>query len=327
MSLRVSRRTLLELAVSLTTQQAVNPTGAPRPQAIDPAVVDHFAELRALLVRADDRLGGLTILSTVEQQITLIASLRRQARGQLRDRLLNTEARWSEFAGWLSDDLGDRASGDRWLNRAGSMAQEADDQEFWAYVLARKAQRMVGTGDEDRVVGLARAASRLPDTPPLVHAFAAVQQAHGSAVEKDTSAFQAAIEHAHTLIATAPPTRDNGTLGTFCTRPYLAAQEGEGWLRLNQPDKAIDSFTTAVNKWPDHYRRERGVYLSRTAHAYLAASEPGRAATIAAQALTVATTTGSARARRDVTALARQLAPFSGQPEVRQLLDQLATTG
>jgi DNA-binding XRE family transcriptional regulator len=327
MSLRVSRRALLELAAGLTTVPVVTGTGESRQRAVDPAVVDHFAELRALLVQADDRLGGLTILSTVEQQIALIAALRRQARGHLRDRLLSTEARWSEFAGWLSDDLGDRAAGDRWLDRAGSMAQEADDHEFWAYTLARKAQRMVGTGDEDRVVGLARAASRLPDTPPLVRAFAAVQQAHGSAIEQDASAFQAAIERAHRLVATAPSIADNGTLGSFCTRPYLVAQEGEGWLRLNQPGRAIDSFTTAVNEWPGRYRRERGVYLSRTAHAYLAASEPGQAATVAAEALTVATTTGSARVRRNVTALARQLESSAGQPEVRRLLDQLATTG
>ncbi|WP_259275665.1 helix-turn-helix transcriptional regulator [Micromonospora chalcea] len=165
MSLRVSRRALLELAAGLTAVPVVTTTGVSHPRSVDPAVVDHFAELRALLVQADDLLGGLTILSTVEQQIALIAALRRQTRGQLRNRLLSTEARWSEFAGWLSDDLGDRAAGDRWLDRAGSMAQEADDQEFWAYVLTRKAQRMVGTGDEDCVVGLARAASRLPDTP------------------------------------------------------------------------------------------------------------------------------------------------------------------
>lgn len=327
MSLRVSRRALLELAAGLTAVPVVTTTGVSHPRSVDPAVVDHFAELRALLVQADDRLGGLTILSTVEQQIALIAALRRQARGQLRDRLLSTEARWSEFAGWLSDDLGDRAAGDRWLDRAGSMAQEADDQEFWAYVLTRKAQRMVGTGDEDCVVGLARAASRLPDTPPLVHAFAAIQQAYGSAIAQDASAFQAAVERAHTLVATAWPTGGSSALGSFCTRPYLAAQEGEGWLRLNQPRRAIDSFTNAVNTWPDRYRRERGVYLSRTAHAYLAASEPGQAATVAAEALTTATTTGSVRVRRNVTALARRLEPFSGQPEVRQLLDQLATSG
>lgn len=328
MSLRVSRRALLELAAGLTAVPVVTTTGVSHPRSVDPAVVDHFAELRALLVQADDRLGGLTILSTVEQQIALIAALRRQTRGQLRNRLLSTEARWSEFAGWLSDDLGDRAAGDRWLDRAGSMAQEADDQEFWAYVLTRKAQRMVGTGDEDCVVGLARAASRLPDTPPLLHAFAAIQQAHGSAIAQDASAFQAAVERAHTLVATArPPSGGSSALGSFCTRPYLAAQEGEGWLRLNQPRRAIDSFTNAVNTWPDRYRRERGVYLSRTAHAYLAASEPGQAATVAAEALTTATTTGSVRVRRNVTTLARRLEPFSSQPEVRQLLDQLATSG
>ncbi|WBB93444.1 hypothetical protein [Verrucosispora sp. WMMC514] len=227
----------------------------------------------------------------------------------------------------ISDDLGDRAAGDRWLDRAGSMAQEAEDQEFSAYVLARKAQRMVGTGDEDRVVGLARAASRLPNAPPLVQAFAAVQEGHGSAIERNVSAFQAAIEHAHKLVAAASPAGDTSALGSFCTRPYLAAQEGEGWLRLDQPWRAVDSFTAAVNEWPDRYRRERGVYLSRTAHAYLAASQPAQAATVAAEALSVATTTGSARVRRNVTTLARHLEPFSRQPDVRQFLDQLATPG
>ncbi|WBB93447.1 helix-turn-helix transcriptional regulator [Verrucosispora sp. WMMC514] len=98
-SWRVSRRAVLELAAGLATLPAMTASGM---RAVDPAVVEHFAELRALLVQADDRLGGLTILSTVEQQIALIAALRRQARGSLRGRLLSTEARWSEFAGWLS---------------------------------------------------------------------------------------------------------------------------------------------------------------------------------------------------------------------------------
>ncbi len=326
-SLRVSRRALLELTAGLVTLPTVTAVDVPRSSAVDPAVVDYFAQLRAFLVRADDRLGGLTVLSTVEQQITLIAALRRQARGHLRDRLVSTQARWSEFAGWLADDLGDRAVGERWLDRAGGLAQEADDQEFWAYVLARKAQRMVRTGDEDRVAALAQAALRLPDTPALVRAFAAVQQAHGSAAREDADGFQTAIERAHSLVTDASPTSDDDCLGSFCTRPYLAAQEGEGWLRLQQPTKAIVSFTAAVNEWPERYRRERGLYLSRTAHAHLAASEPGHAAVVAAEALAVATTTGSARVRRDVDALARQLKPFRSQQDVRHLLDQLATTG
>ncbi|MFV2022412.1 hypothetical protein [Micromonospora sp. LOL_023] len=311
----------------MTTLPAVTVTDVPRSPAVDPAVVDYFAQLRAFLVQADDRLGGLTVLSTVEQQITLIAAFRRQARGKLRDRLVSAQARWSEFAGWLADDLGNRAAGERWLDLAASMAQEADDQEFWAYVLARKAQRMMHTGDEDRVAGLTRAASRLSDTPALIRAFAAVQQAHGSAVHGDVRGFQTAIDHARTLVATAAPTSDGDTLGSFCTRPYLVAQEGEGWLRRRRPDRAIDSFTAAVDEWPSRYRRERGVYLARTAHAYLAASEPGHAATVAAEALTVATATGSARVRRDVTALAQRLDPFRHQQDVSHLLDQLATAG
>jgi tetratricopeptide (TPR) repeat protein len=207
------------------------------------------------------------------------------------------------------------------------MAQEADDQEFCAYVLARKAQRATGTGDEDRVVGLARAAARVPGAPVLVRAFAAVEEAQGSALDGEAAAFEDAMERARSLVDAAPPAHlDEDRLGSFCTTPYLSAHEGEGWLRLNSPHQAIDSFTTAVNQWPERYRRERGVYLSRTAHAYLAASEPDQAASTATEALALATATGSARIRRDVTALSRQLKPFHTRPAVRTLLDQMAGT-
>jgi transcriptional regulator with XRE-family HTH domain len=326
-SLRMSRRALLELAASLATMPTASAVSVPVPPTVDPGVVEHFTALRALLVQADSKLGGLSILPTVQQQITLIARCRRQARGKLRTRLLGAEARWSEFSGWLSDDLGDRDAGGRWLDRAASMAQEADDQEFCAYVLARKAQRTTGTGDEDRVVGLARAAARVPGAPVLVRAFAAVQEAQGSALDGDAAAFEDAMERARSLVDAAPPAHlDDDTLGSFCTTPYLFAHEGEGWLRLNSPRQAIDSFRTAVNQWPERYRRERGLYLSRTAHAYLAASEPDQAATTATEALALATATGSARIRRDVTALSRQLKPFETRPAVRTLLDQMAGT-
>lgn len=326
-SLRMSRRALLELAASLASMPTASAVGISVPPTIDPGVVGHFTTLRALLVQADSRLGGLSILPTVQQQIALIAQFRRQARGDLRTSLLGIEARWSEFGGWLSDDLGDRDAGSRWLDRAASMAQEADDHEFCAYVLARKAQRMTGGGDEDRVVGLARAAARVPGAPALVRAFAAAQEAQGSAINGDAAAFEEAMDRARSLVdAAASAHLDDDTLGSFCTTPYLSAHEGEGWLRLGKPRRAIDSFTTAVNQWPERYRRERGMYLSRTAHAYLAASEPDQAAATAIDALAHAKATSSARIRRDVTALSRQLKPFRARAEVRTLLDLLAGT-
>ncbi|GAB3160113.1 hypothetical protein GCM10027290_65800 [Micromonospora sonneratiae] len=323
-SFRMRRRVLLELAASVAAAPMVSAMGTLAPSNIDPALVDHFATLRALLVQADNRLGGLSVLPTVKHQVELISQIRREARGSLRDSLLSTEARWSEFASWLSDDLGDSDAAARWLDRAASMAQEAQDHELYAFILGRAAQRAVGTGDEDRVVGLARTAARIPGAPVLVQAFAAVQEAQGSAADGDTVTFQTAMHRARTLISEATDTDAGDTLGAFCTSPYLNAHEGEGWLRLNKPSKAVSCFTTAVNEWPESYRRERGMYLSRTAHAYLAASEPDQAAHAAGEALALAAATGSARIRRNALALGPKLAPFRGRSSVKSLLEQMA---
>ncbi|GAA3743409.1 hypothetical protein GCM10022225_28700 [Plantactinospora mayteni] len=319
---RVSRRALLELTAGAVTTSASVALGVAVPRTVDPAVVGHFAALRALLVRADNRLGGLSVLPTVHQQIAVIAELRRQARGELRDQLLSTEASWSEFGGWLSDDLGNREAGSRLLDRAVSMAQEADDRELCAYVLARKAQRAIGTDDEDRVVGLGRAAARTAGAPAPVRAFAAVLSARGSAIDGDRHGFQAALHQARCLAEQG--SADGDALGSFCTPAYLSANAGEGWLRLNEPCRAIASLTAAISEWPTGYQRERGRYLARTAHAYLAAAEPDQAATVGAAALALADTTGSARIRQEISALGSHLAAFSARPAVKDLLDQLA---
>ncbi|MEV0810916.1 XRE family transcriptional regulator [Micromonospora sp. NPDC050200] len=285
---------------------------------VDPALVEHFAVLRSVLVESDNRVGAAAILPTARQQLGHIAHFRRVAQGGLHDAFLRTEARWAEFAGWLSDDLGDRAAGDWWLAQALTMAQEARDAEFTAYVFARMAQRAAEATDRDRVLGLARAADRNGGHRAPVRAFAALQRAHGHAIAGNTSAFQAAVDDAHHLVAGTPA--DDGDLGSFCTTPYVWAQEGDGWRRLGRPHAAVKCFDRALDAWPESYRRERGLYLARTAAAYAAACEPQRAATTALAALELARLTRSARTRREVAAVGGHLTTmFPTEPGVADL--------
>ncbi|MEV4545236.1 hypothetical protein [Micromonospora echinaurantiaca] len=205
---QLSRRALLAaMSGSLIPPLAgVVATGSENTVRVDPALIEHFAVLRSVLVESDNRVGAAAILPTARQQLGHITGFRRVARGGLHDALLRTEARWAEFAGWLSDDLGDRAAGDWWLAQALTMAQEAGDAEFTAYVFARMAQRAAEATDRDRVLGLARAADRSGAAGPPVRAFAALQRAHGQAIAGDTSAFQAAVNDAHHLVANTPQT-------------------------------------------------------------------------------------------------------------------------
>ncbi|MBM0274811.1 helix-turn-helix domain-containing protein [Micromonospora tarensis] len=324
---QVSRRALLQavpggVVASLAGAEPL--AAASRAAQVDPAVVEHFAVLRSVLVESDNRVGAATILPTARQQLGHIADYRRAARGSLRDALLSTEARWAEFAGWLSDDLGDRDAGAWWLAQALTMAQEAGDMEFTAYVFARMAQRAADAADQDRVSGLARAAERTGSTQEQVRAFAAVQRAHGHTIEGDADSFRAAIDEAHHLAAATGT--DGGGLGAFCTTAYISAQEGEGWLRLGRPGAAVRCFGEALDAWPESYRRERGRYLARTAAAHAAADEPELAAAAALAALNLANLTRSARIQREVAIAGRQLTAFPTQPGVQQLHAALAAS-
>lgn len=291
------------------------------PTTVDPAVVDHFAALRAVLVNSDNRLGAAWVLPSVRQQLAMIALFRRQARGRLYDQLLSTESRWAEFAGWLSDDLGDRAAGAWWLGQAMSMAQEANDLDFLAFLFARMAQRTAGGDDEDRVLGLAHAAMRAGTTHQHVQAFAILQQAHGHAINGESRQFQSATDEARTLVEHLTAPADN--LGSFCTTPYVLAQEGEGWLRLGRPKAAAQCFSDALTMWPASYQRDRGLYLSRAAAAHLASHQPDEAATMAIEALELADVTRSTRVGRQVIALSKQLASFGDRPTTARLLTAL----
>ncbi|RKF23619.1 helix-turn-helix domain-containing protein [Micromonospora globbae] len=320
---RISRRALMQAMTGSLTASLPGADLAAQPVRVDPAIVEHFTVLRAVLVESDNRVGAAAILPTARQQVGHIADFRRAARGGLRDSILSTEARWAEFAGWLSDDLGDRTAGEWWLARALTMAQEAGDAELTAYVLARMSQRAAGDRDRDRVLGLACAAGRSGGNAQ-VRAFAAVQRAHGYAITGDSSAFRAAVEEAQRLVADVDG--DGKALGSFCTTAYVWAQEGDGWLRLGRPRSAVRCFDRALEAWPESYRRERGLYLARSAAAHAAAGDPQQAAGSGLAALNLARLTRSERVLREVTAVAQQLAAFSTEPEVADLHAALATS-
>jgi hypothetical protein len=115
-------------------------------------------------------------------------------------------------------------------------------------------------------------------------------------------------------------------LGSFCTTPYVWAQEGDGWLRLDRPRAAVNSYQRALDLLPDSYRRDRGLYTARAAAAHAAAGDPERAATSATVALKMADSTASARIRHEVTAVSRRLMRFRTQSAVAGLFTALASS-
>ncbi|GGM67732.1 transcriptional regulator [Longimycelium tulufanense] len=314
----VSRRDLLlrggALAVlGVTSGLAHVPA---RAAGVDPAVVDRLIDLRSGLVDMDSLLGPGRLVTSVVEQIGTVESLLPVAPPDLRCQLFEVGALFAEFAGWLFDDAGQPAAGSMWSARAFEWAHAAQNPALISYILMRKAQQAVLTGDAAMAVGLASAAQQQRGpVPHRVVAIAAQQQAHGHALDHNEKAAVAAIDRAYSALGRATEPLDRFRLGSYCDVAYLHAQRGSCLLTLGQPRQAVAAFTDALGCWPSTYRRERGLHLARLSSALVAADEPAKAAAAARQALDVAAATGSVRTLAILHRVAADL-PHTREPEV-----------
>jgi transcriptional regulator with XRE-family HTH domain len=319
-----------ESAQGLTNPRTKELTGPPLaedltaevPRTIDPAMVDHFATLRALLVEADNQFGAIGVLPVARAQVAVIERFRQRARGGIRSRLLSSQARWVEFIGWLSDDLDDRVAGARLLDQAAGMAYEADDRQFAAFLLARKSQRALRVDAANRALVLADAAAKDKHAWPPVRAFASLCHGLAQAFDGDREGFERSVDHARMLVDQCSV--QQGELGSFCNAGYVLMQEGEGWLRLGEPAAAAGSFSRAVGSWPAPYWRERGLCLARSAVAHFGANQPDEAAHAATQALAMASKAGSTRLQTELATVALMVDRYRDAHAVQDLRAALA---
>ncbi len=268
-------------------------------------------------------LGPYYPLTVVRQQVGVIDSLRRQARGAVALGLLATEARWAEFAGWLCDDIGLRDEGMSWISRAAEMALEAEDDAMVAYILARQAQRAVlFIPDGDEAIGLAEHARRQAAAAPFTRALASVVAANGHALKGEVDDARREIDAARDVVVWHGPAEADG-LGAFCSPTYVAVQEGECWLRLGDAERAMEVLDDTLHGWPARFDRDKGLALVRLAAARLAVHDPDGAGRAAVEAARVAERTGSARVLDGVTAIAQDLERWRGRRPVDELLQQV----
>lgn len=318
----LSRRSLLgagagaALGLSATTAPAAA-------RQVDPGLVDHWMQLLRVLYRHDAMFGPHDAFATVRHQVDLIAKHRRIVRGELRDRLMRVEARWSDFAGWLSDDVGDEQTHDYWVNRALRLARESGYHDMVAWVLMLQSRDAASRQDPRRALALAHAALDVPLASEQSRALAAFRVAHGHAVANDARSFERALADAHSLLeglGHAPP-EDLGSEDV--TPAYVMADEARCWQRL-RPHKSVAVFDEALRLWPRDRKRGCGLHRARLALACAAAGEPDRAAAEGVEALAIARTTRSDLTMRELTRLDRRLAGWDA-PAARDFREAFAT--
>jgi hypothetical protein len=296
-----NRRDLLDAAAGVALgATALGPEAPAAAREVDPELPAHWTHLLEVLSRHDDAFGAHDVLDVVRHQLTLIAAARQVARAQLRNQLLRVESRWTEFAAFLSNDVGQKRRRDTYTHRVLQLARETDDRDGTALALMRRGQWAVQELDPHSGVEFTQAALRVAGTSGHVRARCALRAANSHALAGDDLACQRRLDDAYGL---AEPAGAPGAVTTVAVR----ATEARSWLWM-QPRKAISLYEEALRRWPRDQVRDGGLQQARLALACAGAGEMDRARAEGRKALTIVKQTKSATATRELRRLGAALA-------------------
>ncbi|MFD5469035.1 hypothetical protein [Streptomyces sp. NPDC127105] len=102
----------------------------------------------------------------------------------------------------------------------------------------------------------------------------------------------------------------------------LDIMTGRCWTELRRPLRAVPVLTQALDQYSDHHARDKALYLSWLAGAYLTAGEVEAAATITGRALDLAAGVASVRPRQRLAPMLTQLRRHQELSAVRDVLER-----
>ncbi len=293
-----NRRGILGTAAGAALGTAMVGPAPARAREIDPGLVDHWTDLLSLLGRLDAAHGPRDVLAAVVREIGLIAEHRAAARSDLRTELMRVEARWCEFAAWLSNDVGDARGRNAWTERAAHLAQTAGYADMAALTRERRALWAAQALDARRTIAFAEDGLRIPGTSAQTRALCVRQAACGHALGGDIAACERRLAEVEAIMdradATAPP-----WTGGLVDHHLVRSSAARCWLAL-EPSKAIPLYDDVLRAWPRGRVRTGGLQRARLALACAKAGELDRARAEGARALAVARSTNSATTMREL---------------------------
>jgi tetratricopeptide (TPR) repeat protein len=318
---RVSRRLFLggvgaaaASIMPLTSQTLVTASRVAGTADLNP--LQHFIEMKKVLMDNDNFFGPARAISTVHQQIEIMEHLRHRWQGDDRLRLLKVQTQYADLLGWLYEDAGDFETAGQWVNKSLEWAHMARDSQTTAFALARKSQLAADMGNPADAVDAAEASQAIAQPATRISAIAATYAGHGHALGGDVDSSLRAYDKAREELSRAVD--DDSAYGLFFNEGYLDVQRARSLTTLGRFLPANEVFQTAIDGLPEGYWRDRGVYLAWQARAYAGCREPEQAADLGLEALRVACGTGSARIISELGCLDSLLAHWAGVPKVEE---------
>jgi transcriptional regulator with XRE-family HTH domain len=260
----------------------------------------------ARLRRLDDIMGGADTYPLYAAETESTARLIRDATTDTRS-LTALLAEQEQMTGWAAFDAGRHETAREHYATSLRAATEADEHALAGNALAFLAYQMTATSHHG--VGTAEASYEAArrDATPKVKALLLERLAWSYAVDGRADDTANALDHARDALH-APDDRPEPDWVFWVDDDELDIMTGRCWARLGQPRKAIPALAPALARMSDTCARDKALYLSGLANAYVDAGELGKATDTAEYALDLAEGVASVRPAEQLRGVARRLA-------------------
>ncbi|MFE2292674.1 helix-turn-helix domain-containing protein [Streptomyces sp. NPDC059452] len=319
-------------------------TSAPVGSAEVARALGHFRRLYDECRSLGQVFGPMAVREILASSINSLRGIAGSAHPADRAAALRLAARFAEYAGWMTQEADDELGALWWNGRAAALATAADDTEFVAYTLIRRAEMALYRDDARSVVELARRADA-QSRSARVRGLAAQREAQGHALMGHDAACLGALGRAAELLAEEGAGEAAGQAASRTAGQAagaVAAAGGDpvpgsahlagpaefvsGWCMhdLGRSAEAVDVLAGGLETIPAEARRARARYGARLMLALAEAGELAEACAMTEAVTASVVVLDSATIRADLRRLNRALNRWPRHSDARQASHHIA---
>jgi transcriptional regulator with XRE-family HTH domain/tetratricopeptide (TPR) repeat protein len=286
------------------------------------SLADSASQLLTLFLQLDAQLGGDALYAPLSQYV---ARMGIAVEANPSDGLL-AFGQLSQMAGWLAIDGNRHGAARRYLTTAVYVGHEVDDPGLAASATAYMSLHAMYSGQLGTALALARTARTVDEArlTPLTRTMLATREARAHAALGNKRESLRAVDDVHTAFAQRGSSEEPLWL-SYVDDIEVAAQVGACYLglgRAKEASEALNETLLLLDQRAPHRVRDRVHYLSRLAKSHLLDDEVERACDVAAEALALSGTIGSARVGERLTEFREALLPYSDTKAARAFDEQ-----
>lgn len=323
------RRTVLGASVALAGLLAAAPCLADvEGRQIGAEFVDATRARTARFRRLDDHLGGGDTYRLYATELDATGSaLQHATYSETTGRALSgVYGEQAQQAGWAAFDAGWHAQAEQLYLASLDAARAAGDAPLAGNALALLAYQAGATGRPSADTAAAAYREAGPDAPARVRALLLERLAWAHATAGHVTGAEQALALAGNALA-----EDDGEQvpdwAVWADCRELQIITGRCWSELGRPLRAVPVLEAVLFEYEDSHARDKALYLTWLAGAYVDAGEVEQAAVTTARALDLSADVASPRPGQRAGAVLQRLEPHRALPAVRALLDRAAVHG